>query len=461
MISKVISRFAPSPTGHLHIGGIRTALFAWLYAKSYGGKCLLRLEDTDIERSQQKFADSIIESFEWLDVNFDGDPYYQSQNKERQIEKVDYLLDSNQAYYCDCSSERLKHLREEQNKKGIKPKYDGRCRNLNLEPDSDQVIRFKNPNSGKVIFTDIVRDKIEIANEELDDLIIVKRDGSPTYNLSVVVDDIDMKITHVIRGDDHLSNTPRQINIFKALGAEIPEYGHLPMILAEDGKRMSKRHGAMSVFKFKDIGILPEALLNYLVRLGWSFGDKEIFSMEELKEDFKKGKMNISPASFSMDKLVWYNKEYLSNLNHKTLLTKVLDFSDHFSENNKTKEVIDLIRDRCSLLSEFKNESSYFFEELPEIDAKVSSEVFNKEAIELLSKLVMELEVEPDWEENKIHSCIKSVMSANNVGMGSVGKPFRLSITGRINSPSIVKTAAILGKNKVVSRIKRVLKDFS
>jgi len=461
MADQVITRFAPSPTGFLHLGSARTALFAWLYAKSYGGLCLLRLEDTDKERSQQKFIDSILGSFQWLRVSFDGEPFYQSQNKESHIEKANFLLDSNQAYYCNCSTDRLKKLREEQQKNGIKPKYDGKCRELNLGSGEDCVIRFKNPKSGLVIFDDIVRGIIEIANEELDDLILVKSDGSPTYNLSVVVDDIDMGITHVIRGDDHINNTPRQMNIFEALGAEIPNYGHVPMILGEDGKRMSKRHGAISLSEYKDLGVLPEALLNYLVRLGWSLGDQELFDIDQLKEKFKTGKINNSPASFSLDKLLWYSKKYISDLDNKSLINKISDYSSHFKEDPKSLEVLDLIKDRCSLLSDFKKESDYFFEDYDEIEPKISSKIFNNEAIQILLSLVEELDKLKHWTVDNINSSIKDVMSSNHISMAKVGQPFRLSITGQTHSPSIDRTAAILGKEKVLFRIKKVIKDFS
>ena len=461
MIDKVVGRFAPSPTGFLHIGGARTALFAWLYAKSRGGECLLRFEDTDVERSQQEFTDSILESFNWFNVTFDKKPFHQSKNKERQLEKVSYLVKNNKAYRCICSTERLNKLRLEQQKNGLKPKYDGKCRKLNLGTDTDHVIRFKNPDSGKVSFTDIIRGEINFANEELDDLVLVRRSGFPTYNLSVVVDDMDMGITHVIRGDDHLNNTPRQINIFEALDAKIPKYGHVPMILAEDGKRMSKRHGAISVSEYKDLGILPEAFLNYLVRLGWSLGDQELFSMQELKEKFKHGKMNKAPATFSLDKLLWYNKEYLSNLDKRDLITKVSDYSEQFFQDSRSEEVLDLIKERCSLLSDFKEESIYFFEDSIKIDSKDSSQVFNVEAIELLKKLYDELDTIEDWTEEKIHFSIETVMSTNKVSMGKVGKPFRLTITGRMNSPPIDKTAAVIGKDKVMARLKQVIREFS
>ena len=310
--SSVRTRFAPSPTGLLHIGGARTALFAWLYAKTNSGSCLLRIEDTDKERSKQEFTDEIINSFNWMGVNFDEDVVYQSKNLDRHLVVAKELLKSGQAYVCNCSKERLDQLRKEQQEQGLNPKYDGKCRNLSLSESDNTVIRFKNPEDGSVIFQDLIKGEIEFQNEEMDDFIIVRSDGAPTYNLCVVVDDLDMRISHVIRGDDHLNNTPKQINVFKALKVEPPTYGHVPMILGEDGKRMSKRHGAVGVSEYRDMGILPQAFMNYLARLGWSLGDQEIFTSDELVDNFSSGNLNSAPASFSLDKLTWFNKEYLN-----------------------------------------------------------------------------------------------------------------------------------------------------
>ena len=282
----VRTRFAPSPTGLLHIGGARTALFAWLYAKSNSGSCLLRIEDTDKERSKQEYTDEIIKSFNWMGVNFDEDVVYQSKNHDRHLEVAKELLKNGKAYVCNCSKERLDQLRKEQEERGENAKYDGKCRNLSISESENTVIRFKNPEEGSVVFKDLIKGQIEFSNEEMDDFIIVRSDGAPTYNLCVVVDDLDMKISHVIRGDDHLNNTPKQINVFDALGIKSPIYGHVPMILGEDGKRMSKRHGAVGVSEYRDMGILPTAFMNYLARLGWSFGDQEIFTSDELLEKF-------------------------------------------------------------------------------------------------------------------------------------------------------------------------------
>ena len=457
MGNKVIGRFAPSPTGLLHIGGARTALFAWLYSKSLGGECFLRLEDTDAERSKQEYTDSIIASFKWMDIEFDQEPVYQSKNKDNHIEKALELVESARAYYCECSSERLNKLREDQEKKGQKPKYDGKCRNLNLKKGDSSVIRFKNPESDSVAFNDLVRGEIEVSNKELDDLIIVRADGSPTYNLCVVIDDLDMNISHVIRGDDHINNTFKQINIFKALGEVHPIYGHVPMILGEDGKRMSKRHGAVNILDYKELGVLPEALLNYMVRLGWSYGDQELFKLEELKKIFKDGKLNNSPASFSLEKLLWFNREYFLNIESEELLKKVISESNTFKSNDYSLAVVDLVKERCSLISEFENEGSYFFEDTVKIDPKDAERILNEEGLLILDYLYLMFKEIKTWDVKNIKGSINKTMEQKQVGMASVGKPLRLAITGRTNSASVDETCFVLGKERVLERLKKIL----
>ena len=457
MGNKVIGRFAPSPTGLLHIGGARTALFAWLYSKSLGGECFLRLEDTDTERSKQEYTDSIIASFKWMGIEFDQEPVYQSKNKDNHIERALQLVESDRAYYCECSSERLNKLREDQQKKDQKPKYDGKCRNLNLKRGDTSVIRFKNPESGSVAFNDLVRGEIEVSNKELDDLIIVRADGSPTYNLCVVIDDLDMNISHVIRGDDHINNTFRQINIFNALEEDHPVYGHVPMILGEDGKRMSKRHGAVNVLDYKESGVLPEALVNYVVRLGWSYGDQELFKLEELKKIFKDGKLNNSPASFSLEKLLWFNREYFLNLESEELLKKVILESTMFKSDDYSLAVVDLVKERCSLLSEFENEGSYFFEDNVKINPQDAERILNEEGLLILDYLNLVFKEIKIWDVKNIKESIHKTMEEKQVGMASVGKPLRLSITGRTNSASIDETCFVLGKERVLERLKKIL----
>jgi len=460
-MSKIVGRFAPSPTGLLHLGGARTALFAWLFSKSSGGDCLLRLEDTDSERSEQKYTDSIINSFKWMGIEFDQEPVYQSRNKDNHLEKAQELVNKGKAYYCDCSPERLKKIREEQQKKREKPKYDGKCRELGLEKGPNTVIRFKNPESGSVTFKDLVRGQMEVANKELDDLILVRSDGSPTYNLCVVVDDLDMNISHVVRGDDHINNTFRQINIFKALEESVPIYGHVPMILGEDGKRMSKRHGAVNVLDYKDLGVLPEAFLNYIVRLGWSYGDQEMFGLKELIQIFKDGKLNNSPASFSYEKLLWFNREYFLKMKNKTLLELLVPTSNQFEQDDYSTKVINLIKERCSLLSEFENEGSYFYDDPIAIDSKDASKVFTEQAIVILKFLVEGFKELTKWQVEDIKNLFNEVMEKNEVGMASIGKPLRLAITGRMNSASVDETSLVLGKDKVIERVEEVIKSYS
>jgi len=460
-MSKIVGRFAPSPTGLLHLGGARTALFTWLYSKSLGGDCLLRLEDTDAERSEQKYTDSIINSFKWMGIEFDQEPVYQSRNKDNHLDKAQELVNKGKAYYCDCSPERLKKIREEQQKKREKPKYDGKCRELGLEKGPNTVISFKNPQSGSVTFKDLVRGQMEVANKELDDLILVRSDGSPTYNLCVVVDDLDMNVSHVVRGDDHINNTFRQINIFKALEESVPIYGHVPMILGEDGKRMSKRHGAVNVLDYKDLGVLPEAFLNYIVRLGWSYGDQEMFELKELVQIFKDGKLNNSPASFSYEKLLWFNREYFLKMENKTLLELLVPTSKQFKQDDYSAKVINLIKERCSLISEFENEGSYFYDDSVVVDSKDASKVFTEQAVTILKFLVEGFKALTNWQVEDIKSLFNEVMEKNEVGMASVGKPLRLAITGRMNSASVDETSLVLGQEKVIKRVEDVIKSYS
>ena len=458
----VVSRFAPSPTGPLHIGSVRTALFAWLFAKSQKGHCLLRLEDTDKERSKTEFTESILKDFAWLNINFDRQLVYQTENIKRHLEVSEELLNKGLAYSCNCSTDRLKQLRENQIKQGVKPKYDFKCRELDLEHRSGQVIRFKNPQLGSVIFEDIVRGSVEISNEQLDDLILVRSDGSPTYNLSVVVDDLDMGITHVIRGDDHINNTPRQINIFSALESQIPVYGHLPMILGEDGKRMSKRHGAVSVEEYKEMGILQEALLNYLVRLGWSKGDEEFFTLDDLLEIFNKGKMNNSPASFSLEKLKWYNQNYINKLDNKEIIQRSSEFQTNFNyQNDYSLEVLSLIKDRCATLKDLHNFSHYFFEDSISFDPDQAKKNFNKDSLSILTSLSDSLKGIEEWKVENINSIIQQVMLKHNVGMAKVGLPFRLALTGTIYAPAIDQIVKVLGKERVLERLSKVISELS
>ena len=455
----VRTRFAPSPTGLLHIGGARTALFAWLYAKSNSGSCLLRIEDTDKERSKQEYTDEIINSFNWMGVNFDEDVVYQSKNYDRHLEVAKELLKNGKAYVCNCSKERLDQLRKEQEERGENAKYDGKCRNLSISESENTVIRFKNPEEGSVVFKDLIKGQIEFSNEEMDDFIIVRSDGAPTYNLCVVVDDLDMKISHVIRGDDHLNNTPKQINVFDALGIKPPIYGHVPMILGEDGKRMSKRHGAVGVSEYRDMGILPTAFMNYLARLGWSFGDQEIFTSDELLENFSNGKFNSAPASFSLDKLTWYNKEYLNSMEFKDLQDLIT--SDNIKNDQYSKDIIELIRDRCNFLNDFSNEADYFFNKPKEFKEEDKVKAIKEDTLDLLSSLQDRLIDLTDWKSEIIKEEINTFVNEQEIGFAKIGLPLRLSLTGSLNSPSIDRVCELLGKEEVIERVDFAIKNLN
>ena len=455
----VRTRFAPSPTGLLHIGGARTALFAWLYAKSNSGSCLLRIEDTDKERSKQEYTDEIINSFNWMGVNFDEDVVYQSKNHDRHLEVAKELLKNGKAYVCNCSKERLDQLRKEQEERGENAKYDGKCRNLSISESENTVIRFKNPEEGSVVFKDLIKGQIEFSNEEMDDFIIVRSDGAPTYNLCVVVDDLDMKISHVIRGDDHLNNTPKQINVFDALGIKPPIYGHVPMILGEDGKRMSKRHGAVGVSEYRDMGILPTAFMNYLARLGWSLGDQEIFTSDELLGNFSNGKFNSAPASFSLDKLTWYNKEYLNSMEFEDLQDLIT--SDNIKNDQYSKDIIELIRDRCNFLNDFSNEADYFFNKPKEFKEEDKVKAVKEDTLDLLSSLQDRLIDLTDWKSEIIKEEINTFVNEQEIGFAKIGLPLRLSLTGSLNSPSIDRVCELLGKEEVIERVDFAIKNLN
>ena len=451
----VKTRFAPSPTGYLHIGGARTALFAWLYARSNQGECVLRIEDTDKERSKEEYTKEIIKSFKWLGINFDDEVIYQSNNFDRYNEVINTLLKNGSAYVCNCSKERLSELRTAQESRGQNPKYDGKCRELNLERSDETVVRFKFPQEGTTKFTDIVKGNIEVKNNELDDFIIERADGAATYNLCVVVDDIDSNITHVIRGDDHVNNTFKQVNIFNALNKEVPVYGHVPMILGEDGKRLSKRHGALGVGEYAEMGILPDALKNYLLRLGWSKGDMEIFNQQEMEEVFKEGDFNQSPATFSMDKLLWFNKHYLDQLSAEQLIEGIE--LPEFDKSEYSIAVIETIRERCSSLNDFSLNSFYFFNEPTEYDDQLISKHCNENTSDHMTLLESSMTSLEDWNQASVKEVIDETVASLSVGFGKIGLPLRLALTGTVNSPSIDLVCSILGKEVTLKRLNSFL----
>lgn len=455
------TRFAPSPTGYLHVGGARTALFSWLYARKHGGRFILRIEDTDLERSSQESVNAILEGMTWLGLEYDEGPFYQTQRFDRYKEVIQQLLDQGDAYYCYCSREELDVLREQQMLNKEKPRYNGKCRHGVADAQGEKVIRFKNPEQGEVVIDDLVKGQIIVANKELDDLIIARSDGTPTYNLSVVVDDMDMGITHVIRGDDHVNNTPRQINILKALGAQLPVYAHVPMILGSDGARLSKRHGAVSVMQYRDDGYLPEALLNYLVRLGWSHGDQELFSIDEMIALFELEKVNVSASTFNTDKLLWLNHQYIMNSDP---IHVARHLAWHMGERGvdpasgpALSEVVRAQRERCKTLVQMADESVYFYRDFEAYDDKAVKKNFKLGAEEVLQYLWNKFDALADWEAEVLHQVVLDAAESLQLGLGKVAQPLRVAVCGTAVSPAIDATLSLLGREKTLDRIARAI----
>lgn len=464
----VRTRFAPSPTGYLHIGGARTALFCWLYARAQAGQFVLRIEDTDRERSTEESVKAILDSMEWLQLTPDEGPFYQTDRFDRCREVVDQLLKEGHAYYCYCSPEELQQMRDEAMEKKEKPRYNGYWRDRTDTPPAGvkPVVRFRNPESGSVVIDDLVKGRIEISNSELDDLVIMRSDGTPTYNMIVVVDDFDMNITHVIRGDDHINNTPRQINILKAMGATLPEYAHLPMILGEDKKRMSKRHGAVSVMQYHDEGYLPEALLNYLVRLGWSHEDQEIFSMEEMVKLFTLEAVNKSGSVFNKEKLDWVNQQHMQAMPADELGQRLKPYAESVvpgaaADAGKLAAVADLHKDRVSTLKQMAEESHYFFKAPAEYDAKAAAKQLTAASTGPLTEIRNRLAKLASWEPAAIEQEIKSVVEDLGIGFGKLGLPLRVALTGNTKSPALEQTVAVIGRDESVARLDAALEYVS
>lgn len=454
----IVSRFAPSPTGYLHVGGARTALFSWLYARKFGGTFILRIEDTDLERSSQESVDAILDGMNWLGLDWDQGPFYQTKRFDLYKEVVAQLLADGKAYKCFCTVEEVDAMREAQMAAGEKPKYNGMWRDRTDHPtDKPFVIRFKNPQEGVVVIDDLIKGRIEVANAELDDLIIARSDGTPTYNLTVVVDDWKMGVTHVIRGDDHVNNTPRQMNILAALGAELPKYAHVPMILGDDGKRLSKRHGAVGVMQYRDNGFLPQALLNYLVRLGWSHGDQEIFSIEELVQLFDLSACNRAPSAFNTEKLLWLNQHYIRTL-PASEVAKHLEW--HLSEQKldisqgpSLEQLIAVQGERVKTLKELVEVSRYFYEDFAEFDEAAAKKHLRPVAAEPLKAVQQQLATLTDWNAETVHAAINTAAESLGLGMGKVGMPLRVAVTGGGNSPSLDVTVALIGRERAIARI--------
>ena len=457
----VRTRFAPSPTGYLHVGGARTALFSWLYARKHGGRFVLRIEDTDLERSTQESVNAILEGMTWLGLEYEEGPFYQTKRFDRYDEIIDQLMAKGLAYRCNCSRERLETLRESQMAAKQKPRYDGHCRHAVVSADEPHVIRFKNPQEGSVVIDDIVRGKVIVANSELDDLIIKRSDGSPTYNLTVVVDDADMEITHVIRGDDHLNNTPRQINMLNALGLPVPRYAHLPMILGDDGARLSKRHGAVSVMQYMEEGYLPEALLNYLVRLGWSHGDQEVFSIDEMIQLFELEAVNKSPSAFNTDKLKWLNQQYIKDSDPKhiahLLAMHLGNLGIDPTQGPDIVAIVEAQRERAQTLKELAEISQFYYRDFDEYNEKAAKKSFKAVAIEPLQVVRQLLDEATGWSREKVHEAIANTAEQLDVGFGKVGMPLRLAVTGGAPSPDLDLTLFLIGKEACLRRIDRAI----
>ena len=458
----VKTRFAPSPTGFLHVGSARTALFSWAYARHRQGEFILRIEDTDQERSTEESVQAIIDGMQWLGLNYDGNYIRQTTRYTRYREAAADLLATGQAYRCNCSKERLAKLRQQQINAKQKPRYDRHCRNLKITASASRyVLRFKNPDHGVVNFTDQVYGKISINNDELDDLILIRSDGHPTYNFAVVVDDLDMGITHVIRGDDHINNTPRQINLFKALHVTVPIYAHLPMILGEDGKRLSKRHGAVNVLQFRDLGILPHALLNYLIRLGWAHKDQEIFSVNEIIKYFDLKNISRGAASFNYNKLYWLNQHY-QKTDSAHDIARALQW--HFdragidvSKGPKLSDLVTAQAPRGKTLAQICELSKYFYVDDIEYNSEAVQKYLTPAVLGPLKSLYQAFRKIKQWNKEKLQECINTVCVESGLTMRHLAQPLRVAVTGNSTSPAIDVTLALLGKQRTLARIAQVL----
>lgn len=458
----VRTRFAPSPTGYLHVGGARTALFCYLQARARGGEFILRIEDTDLERSTPESVQAILEGMAWMGLDYDEGPIYQTDRFDRYAEVIQQLLEDGKAYPCYCSKARIERLREAQMKAGLKPRYDGHCRD-GAEPVEGikPIVRFRNPLEGDVVFDDLVRGPISISNTELDDLVIARPDGSPTYNFTVVVDDADMAVSLVIRGDDHINNTPRQINIYRALGAQPPDFAHVPMILGADGARLSKRHGAVGVMQYRDDGYLPQALLNYLVRLGWSHGDQEIFSLQEMIETFDIRDVNRKASAFNTEKLDWLNQHYMKSLPPDEVAGHLVwHFETAGIDPDDGPSLADLVSvqaDRVKTLKEMTEQSRVFYQDFDEIDpgaAKKHLRPVTEQPLVAISSALAALE---QWLPKDLDQAVRETADDLGLNMGKIAQPLRVALTGTAVSPSIDKTLWLVGRDRSLARIAKAL----
>ncbi|HUA22927.1 MAG TPA: glutamate--tRNA ligase [Steroidobacteraceae bacterium] len=462
----VVTRFAPSPTGLLHVGGVRTALYSWLYSHRMQGKFILRVEDTDRERSTEEAVRVILEGMSWLGLDPDEGPFYQSQRFDRYRAVIADMLAAGNAYHCYCTKEELDAMRAEQIARKEKPRYTGRCRDRKEpRPGVSPVVRFRNPLDGAVVVEDLIHGPVTFQNAELDDLIIARSDGTPTYNFCVVVDDRDMGITHVIRGDDHLNNTPRQMNMLRALGATPPVYAHVPMILGPDGTKLSKRHGAVSVLQYDEEGYLPDALLNYLVRLGWSHGDQEVFTREEMIAAFDIHDVNKAASAFNTEKLLWLNQQHMMRAQPAAIVPYLRSQLRRLGLDSDDQHLLEGVilaqRERAKTLKEMAQNSRFFFTDAIEIDPKAAAKHFAGGGLEMLAKVRERLGALPEWNTAAIHGALNDLATALGTGLGKIAQPVRVAVTGTAVSPPIDATLDLLGRERALARIDQALKPAS
>lgn len=469
MTGKTRVRFAPSPTGFLHIGGARTALFNWLYARHANGLFVLRIEDTDRTRSTDEYIDAIIQGMQWLGLDWDEGPFRQTDRFDIYRSYVDRLIEKEKAYHCYCSPEELEARRKEAMAQGRPLKYNGKCRNVR-EPVAgvSPVVRFRMPQEGQTVVDDMIKGRIIFENEQLDDLIILRSDGSPTYNLTVVVDDVDMRITHVIRGDDHLNNTPKQIQLYDAFGYPVPKFAHLPMIHGSDKAKLSKRHGAVSVMAYHDMGYLPDALVNYLVRLGWSYGDQEVFTRYELIRYFTFENVGRAAAVFNLQKLLWLNSQYMIKAKSEKLAELVIPFlveEGVITEGQKPdrtwlSKAIDTLKERSKTLIELAKSLRYYIAEDIEYDEKAKAKFINKDSLDLLSELKQGLTSLTDFSEAEIEELFRSIVEKHDMKLGKLAQPVRVALTGGTQSPGIFEVLGVMGRDKTIRRLEKAIKSI-
>jgi glutamyl-tRNA synthetase len=460
-MDQIITRFPPSPTGYLHVGGARTAIFNWLYARHTKGKFVLRIEDTDAERSTQASVDAIFEALEWLGIEWDDGPYYQTQRFDIYREYIQKLIDSGHAYYCTCTPEEIEDMRKKAMETGGKPRYDGTCREKGLEKSDHAVVRFKAPVTGTTVVEDVIKGNIVFQNNELDDFVVCRSDGTPTYNFVVVIDDITMNINTIIRGDDHVMNTPKQIQLYKALGCPLPTFGHVPMVLGNDRARLSKRHGAMSVIEYRDLGFLPEAMINYLVRLGWSHGDQEFFTRDELIKVFDLENIGKSAGVFDLDKLQALNAEHIMAAAPGDLVAPLKPFMKaagiEVEDSEYIEQVIETLQPRSKTLKDMAEAALFYYQKDIEYDEKAVKKFLKAAALEPLTILAAKLEALETYDQSGLENVFKAVMDETELKLGKIAQPVRVALTGRTASPGIFEIIAILGRKRVIPRLQKAI----